>query len=317
VNLIHHWNVKKFLKQIIKEHHVDVVEVPDFDGFYPVFNRKFPLVVRLHGFHGMEHKFSNGYYSKRPSQWLLQQWIRMFCDSADIVSAVSQNFADEFKETFRIHERNLVISHLGVDQNVFKPHSSMERLEKTVLFVGRLEKTKGIEVIIEAIPEIAQKIPDAKFIFVGKDKLRRKEQTYGQYMRSYLSEYNIKFIDPIPQKEVAECYQKSTVTIFPSLFEPGGTVAIESILCGCPAIVTNVGGFKEYFKDRENTLLIEPDSSDELAMAVIELLENDALRNRITQNARHMAQNNLTLERKANESIEIYKKAIDIFQRKK
>ena len=125
-------------------------------------------------------------------------------------------------------------------------------------FVGRHEKSKGIEVLAEAIPQIAPQYPHVKFIFIGRDTERQEsKQSYRQYLKEKLSGYNVEFIDQISHAELVKYFQESKISVFPSLYEPGGTVALESMACGCATITSNVGCFKETVNHGEDGIVVE------------------------------------------------------------
>lgn len=308
----YHQQVGKFFNSIHAREQFEVVEIPEYDGFYPSPRRNYPVVVRLHGFHGMTEKFVKEYYQKRPGQFFYKQMVRGLCDSAEYVASVSQNFADMTKDVVGINGKNLTINYLGVDKSRFKLGDETKRDLKTVLFVGRLEKSKGIETIIEAIPKVCRAIPDVKFLMVGRDTLHKENgQSYTDLLKKSCPSRNIEVTGVLPQEEVIRHYQKATAAVFPSLFEPGGTVAIEAMACGCPTITTEIGGFKEYYQNRENGMVIQPEDPSALAESIIEVLQDSSLRKTIHDNALKLVEEKLNLKLIVDKSLKIYQNAIE------
>jgi len=314
LNWYFHQDVKRFLRVFIKMHKIDVLETPEFEGYFPVFQKDFPVVVRQHGFHGMETKFSRKTYFKKPSQYILRKWIQLFCNKADVMTSVTQDFADQFKKMFGTHNKNLKILFTGIAESVFYPPDLSVNNEKTVVFVGRLEKSKGIESVIGAIPRVVEAVPDVKFTLIGKGKpIQGKTQTYSEYIAENLSQYNITLIDALPQPEIAEYYRKSTVSTFPSLFEPGGTVIMEAAMCASPSVATDIGCFAEYFEHRKGALLVPPGNTKKLAEAIIELLKDDQLRQAIRRHALEKARKDFTLTKVVDKTLAVYQRAIENF----
>lgn len=78
-------------------------------------------------------------------------------------------------------------------------------------------------------------------------------------------------------------YNQAKVAVFPSLYEPFGIVALEAMATHTPVIVGNAGGLAEIVEHRVNGLKVTPGNVDELAQAIIELLTDDDLANRLQE----------------------------------
>ena len=115
----YHRAAHKFLRNFIQENSIDIVEVPDFEGYKPILRGYFPLVVRLHGYSGFLQKFAGNNYRKNLSTYLLWQWTNIFLNRAQKTVAVSHNFADLISKTFRIHRDKVEVLYLGVDRTIF------------------------------------------------------------------------------------------------------------------------------------------------------------------------------------------------------
>ena len=89
----------------------------------------------------------------------------------------------------------------------------------------------------------------------------------------------------LPHKETLEEISKSEVFICPSLAEGLGIVFIEAQSCNVPAIGTRVGGIPDVIQDEQNGVLIDPKNSKQITDAIVKLLENKELRERIVRNA--------------------------------
>ena len=186
----------------------------------------------------------------------------------------------------------------------------------TVLFAGRHEESKGIDVFANAIPRVAQKYPQVKFVFVGRDTVHPTTRTsYREYLKEQLQKFCVKFYDAVNQKDLADHFRKCTLCVFPSFFAGGATMAIEAASCGIPSVVSGIEAFVEYFQDHQNALVVPINDSSALASAIIELLDNKELRLKIRRHALITA-NEFDLERIIEEALNIYHEAIQKFQMK-
>ena len=113
-------------------------------------------------------------------------------------------------------------------------------------------------------------------------------------MQALCSRLNIidhfEFIGWMPNEELQELYRRASAFVMPSLVEAFGVVFLEAMACGTPVIGTQVGGIPELIRHGENGLLVSPDNPVELAMAILEVLGDQDLSARLSENGRITAQ---------------------------
>jgi glycosyltransferase involved in cell wall biosynthesis len=241
---------------------------------------------------------------------------RYLITNADLVISVSNYYANFVKESFKIN-RKINVLYNGIDQNIYKPLKNTHR-DNSILFIGRLEIGKGIEVIAETIPKILDLYPDIKFIFAGKTTMYKNTKiTWSTYLKDNVPSRNLILLDQIPTQEVIKNYQRASISVFPSLNEAGGAAALESMACGCPTIATRVGGFIESIESNVDGLLIPPNDSNALAEAIIMLLTDSSLRERISLNGINKVTNKFNLNSILNQTIELYADTIRIYRNKR
>jgi len=145
---------------------------------------------------------------------------------------------------------------------------------ETVLSVGRLAESKGYRYLIDAIPQILEKINGLKVVLVGKDH-GYKEELLRQAKNLGVSDV-VEFKGFVPDAELIEYMRKSNVFVLPSLYEGMPSVLFEAMSLGKPVVATKVGGIPEIIENRRNGILVEPGSSAQLAEAIIELIGDEA-----------------------------------------
>jgi len=203
----------------------------------------------------------------------------------------------------------------GVDVNRFQPSKKYRNLIRkhlnikddcvVFLFVGRLKKEKGVFELVEAFKSVSEQHNNVSLLIVGPD-----EERVRQELTPFLNTCKelIKFVNftKTPEKYMAA----SDVFVLPSYREGFGSVIIEAASCGLPSIGSNIYGLSDAIKAGETGLLVSVRSSKLLEGAMLELLNNDKLRNEMGVNARkravyHFSQDNITLK-----ILQLYKRLI-------
>jgi len=174
----------------------------------------------------------------------------------------------------------------GVDLNRFHPDAKPALpvgLHPRLLFVGRLEKRKGLEYLIRAMPEVRNKFPDTTLTVVGHGPLR----VYFHKLASQLGISDaIQFVGPVPNNRLAPYYTSATIYISPSIGrEAMGIVLIEAMACGVPVIASDIVGYNEVIENGVNGILCSPGDVKSLNEAIIHLLSSPALRKSLSTRA--------------------------------
>jgi glycosyltransferase involved in cell wall biosynthesis len=157
-----------------------------------------------------------------------------------------------------------------------------------LLFVGRLEKVKGAQFLIEALPLIIKAFPQATVTIIGDgtDKADLLNLT-----RNLQLEKHIQFIGWVENKDLDAYYEKSSIVVIPSVWpENFPTVCNEAMSVGRPVIGTKVGGIPEIIDDGVNGYLVEPQNSEQIAERVIQMFATGDLLKEFGRNARKKAE---------------------------
>jgi glycosyltransferase involved in cell wall biosynthesis len=136
---------------------------------------------------------------------------------------------------------------------------------------------KGIQILAEAMPQIWQAIPEARFTFVPASMGKgggSPTDSYREILGSLLDDYRVQVGAPVSRKELPELYRSATLCVVPSLWEGFGYVCAEAMACGLPVIASRVGGLQEIVVEGQSGVLVKPGDAPELAKAVIELLRD-------------------------------------------
>jgi glycosyltransferase involved in cell wall biosynthesis len=170
-----------------------------------------------------------------------------------------------------------------IDDHLFAPGPEAETAA-SILVVGRVERGKGQDVLIEALPAIRDAVPEAQVRLVGDDggtavALARRAQALGVGDA-------VTFEGALAREELPAVYRSATVCVVPSRFEGFGYTAVEAMACGRPVVAARAGGLAEVVRDGEDGLLVAPGDPAALAGAVAGLLADPAARRRLGAAAR-------------------------------
>lgn len=163
---------------------------------------------------------------------------------------------------------------------------------KSILFVGRFDRLKGGDVVIDAFKTVAQEHPAAELIFVGPDRGLAGSPGRVQHFTEYLSEClppaqagRVRMLGHQPPSTIRELRRKAVVTVVASRFENFPMTALEAQSFGSPLVASNVGGIPEIVTSEEDGLLFESGDPADLARKVLRLLGDPGLAERIGRQA--------------------------------
>ena len=142
-----------------------------------------------------------------------------------------------------------------------------------LLYVGRLEYIKGVDVLLKAMSQVIDKLPNAKLDIVGDGSIRRE-------LEKYISEHNLKknvtFYGWQDAKQIHKMYKETTIAVVPSVWpENLPTVCIEALANGRPVVGTNTGGIPELIQNNVTGQVVRPNDHEELAKAIIKWLSQE------------------------------------------
>lgn len=154
----------------------------------------------------------------------------------------------------------------------------------TALFLSRLEKEKGVYDILESIPAVIEKFPQACFLFAGEGKDREKMEIICS--ESQFCDH-VKFLGYIHEEEKSRFLSRGDVFLFPSQHPEGMPYALlEAMSHGLPIIATPVGAIPEIITNQENGFFVPTESPEILAETMIRLLSDFDLRKKMGQQNR-------------------------------
>ena len=187
-----------------------------------------------------------------------------------------------------------------------KWYNSNIKEEKSILFFGRIEDYKGLNYLIEAEPHISKSIPNVKIIIAGSGNIT-KYQNLIKNPKSFeiINKY-------IPDDGVAQLFQKSSIVVLPYVEASQSGIIPVAYAFKKPVVASNVGSIPELVENGKTGLLIPPCDPIELSNAIVKLLSDEDLRLEMGNNAYKKANEELSWDKIAIETMKIYKEVLNI-----
>lgn len=160
----------------------------------------------------------------------------------------------------------------GFNINEFKKQLGYQPSDKIILFFGYVRKYKGLNVLIESMPQILSQIPDAKLLIVGE--FYENESIYVDLINQYHLTDKIKIINQfIPNEEIGNYYMIGDVVVLPYLSATQSGILNVAYGFNKPVVVTSVGGLTENMENEKTGIIVDPGDAKSLAQGVIRYFE--------------------------------------------
>ncbi len=181
----------------------------------------------------------------------------------------------------------------GVDAGLFNPRARESRRPPFLLFVGRPEKNKGLDVLLRAWRRLAE---------------RPELYVVGQHRRR--PEPGLVCTGPLEHRDLARLYKTAAVTVVPSFYESFGLVAAEAMSCGCPVIASDVGGLGEIVVHGQTGLTFPPGDHGRLRESLVRVLSDPPLAARLGTTAAQRAARRFNWDNIGRQTAALYERLI-------
>ncbi|HXH13638.1 MAG TPA: glycosyltransferase family 4 protein [Alphaproteobacteria bacterium] len=335
-------SVTSYLARLQETVGFDVIEAPNWgaEALLYSFCPMVPLVVRVST--PIATVAAIAAQAERPRLGLrLHRWLEALpVQRASAVIAHSQFTAGVIEREYGVPAERLWVVRLGLGLTVPMPKPHVEtaggptdlatfktgvglppdgpyangmrehEIGPTVLYVGRLERRKGVRYLLEAIPCVVAAVPGVRFRLVGKDIDDAPGGTsYRAYFASFASpeaQAATTFLGFVDQAVLVHEYATCDLFVAPSLYESFGLVHLEAMGFGKPVVAFRAGATPETVIDGETGLLTPPGESGALAQAIIRLLRAPGEARRMGECGRARAMNQFSLDRMVEDTLAVY-----------
>jgi glycosyltransferase involved in cell wall biosynthesis len=248
---------------------------------------KKPLVYTIHGWKNATHPVAQSLYD------IYEFIVPFFLKSADIITVLgskSKKYVCSLLGEKSQCEKKVIIAPNGVDFHMVRKitelakSKNIKKEEKTILFVGRLTKIKGIIDLLIAFKMLSRIDHETKLVIVGNGSL-------NSFLKSFIVKYDllnrVEFVEGVLpwEKVIFKYYSRAGIFVLPSYSEGLPSVVLEAMAAEVPVITTPVGDITDLVRHGETGILVEPGNPKALADSLLMVLQDKTLRRKITENA--------------------------------
>ena len=291
VNLFHTLNrnhaVYDMVRRLKLNDDIQIVDSPLwlYEGLVTALSGLAPVVVRVVTAH---RQVTTLHGETSPDNFLVGEMERLLIERAARVLPNTRATLETAQQTYGMQitpDRYTIVPYglVPAPESDTRPFDVQRRDEaRTVLFVGRLEKRKGILDLFEAIPRVLPHCPNTRFIVAGDDHsqwdgfLKRTGMNYATYFARHYPALasRVTFAGRVEDDRLGQLYQACDLFVAPSLYESFGLIYLEAMNYAKPVIGCRAGGIPEVIDEGLTGRLVDPSAPQQLAAAIVSMLKS-------------------------------------------
>jgi glycosyltransferase involved in cell wall biosynthesis len=242
---------------------------------------------------------------------------RLLKDAAKVI-ALSRVEAEQYKR-MSVPEEKIAIIPNGIDlseyanlppKGAFKKKFNIPEDRKIILYLGRIHKIKGIDILIKAYAYMRNKmnLRDIVLVIAGPDDGYLNE---AKRLAQALDVSNhVLFTGPLYGEDKMAAYIDSEAYVLPSRYETFPMTILEVYACGKPVIASEVGGLRDLVKNGETGLLFKPENVKQLAERISNILDDDKMAEEMGLRGRNFVEENFAIEKIIEKLEKLYEEAV-------
>jgi glycosyltransferase involved in cell wall biosynthesis len=292
-----YFHLKKKLKQIKPE----VIHLHNFGAFtpsivYAIHKLNIPIIFSAYDYWSIcpvesliDHKEENCKTCQNMKCWkciskrklglirifllpLRNKIFRGMLKKISQLNVLSETWSEPFKKA-GINPQKIHVVPLTLSEDIIPPKTAPQT--DSIIFIGWIEKRKGLERIIKAMPKVCQQYPNTKLHIIGIDNDKEYKQKLTEYIQENNLKDNILFLGKRPHNETLNYLENSFISVVPEQWEIAWPIALtEAMALEKPVVASNIGGIPGLVKDGETGFLANPKDSDSFADKIIFCLKN-------------------------------------------
>lgn len=281
------FEVWKNLKKFEKDFSPDII-YEDFNKlplFTPILTKK-PKLIQMHHL-WLTSIFREASFFAASIVWLGEQMLRIFYRKEQF--AIVSDSAKKELMSYGIKDEQIKIIYNGIDSDFYKPsiERNIEKDEKYLFYIGRLQKYKGVLDICQTFERLTEKYPDLKLKIAGSGPFRPKLEKW--IVKRNLQD-KILLLGFISEEEKLHLLQNAFLIVQPSYKEGWGLTVIEANACGVPVVANNAPGLCDSVNDGKTGFLYKFGDVDDAVKKIEVLLGNPQKYAEISANCRPWAE---------------------------
>jgi glycosyltransferase involved in cell wall biosynthesis len=239
-----------------------------------------------------------------PQYWTIPGWLGRFQRAFYLFP--SKDEQQVFRKAHpRIPDESQFVMPYGIDLSKFRPDEGQPRPALRVGFAGQWVPRKGIDTLLDAWTKVREVVPAAELhLLDGRDLWKVDVPIPGvpEAIARVCQEESkgaLRVRPALAHSQMPGFWNSVSVAVVPSLYEPLANVVLEAMASGTPVVASNVGGFPDMIVEGRSGMLVPPGDSAALARAIVHLLKDTQLREKMGAEARRRAEE-FSLERRRN-----------------
>jgi len=238
---------------------------------------------------------------------------RLLRDASRVI-ALSQVEAEQYRSVGVPEEKIEVIPN-GIDlseyadlppKGYFKRKFGITAKEKIVLYLGRIHRIKGLDILAQAFAKIAKELGNVRLVIVGPDDGYLGE--LKALINTLKIEDNVLILGPLYGEDKLEAYVEADVYVLPSRYETFPMGLLEAVACGTPVILTENCGVAEYFRDKAG--LVVDLNLNHLREALIEMSLNQKRQDFFRENCKTLIER-FNISKTVSKLEEVYEEIVE------
>lgn len=264
--------------------------------------RNTPLVATYHGDYYKSSLFANALRLLR-NHLQLPYVLR----NAGTINALSENDR-RLMTDYGVDPDKIKIIYPGVDLAKFQVDQEAWRPNgKRILYVGRVVYEKGVKELITSFGALCQQEEDVELVIAGDGDALEDMRALAR--RSGLED-RVTFLGWLPHDEIIEQYGQAMVVVLPSFSEGMPYAVLEAMAAGRPVIASNVSGIKDVVDHQESGLLYDVSDPDGLREAMLRLVTDPEMCNRLGKRARERCHASFGRQRWLEDTVRVYESVL-------
>jgi glycosyltransferase involved in cell wall biosynthesis len=294
------------LKRLHRERPIDILEGSDRSFFLVSRRLPFAKILRMHG----GYVLTQLTLGQVPDKRMVFEERRSF-RVATHLCAVSRFAGEAARRRMNLDGRSITVILNPVDLDLFQPYDPALEEDGLIVCVGTIIERKGIRQLLEAMPQVIAAYPRARLVAYGNDTIDPATGgSFTELLRSRIPAGladRITLAGPVRRECLPALMAKASVCIYPSHAEALPIAWVEGLAMGKAVVAANIGPGPEVVEDGVSGILCDPHSPSSIAVALLRLLPDHALRARLGVAARQRAERLFSLEKLVHENIAYYR----------
>ncbi|MCG3148416.1 MAG: D-inositol-3-phosphate glycosyltransferase [Verrucomicrobiae bacterium] len=307
------WQLGSFLQELDQREHFAAVEGANDEGklLFAVRYFRERFVIRLHS--SLRQHITG---KKQPLTWARR--FSVWLDKQTVRRCLRRVTHSHLHATEMAHEYGISVDSIQVFPHAVEspkpiltaPRPCIE--QPVIIYIGTLDRRKGIDILLAAIPSVLNRFPQAELRVIGRDGGDSPAASWKDWFQATTSSKNscrrVVFTGPVTDEALNVHWQEASLVVIPSRYESFGYILAEAFARGVPALATRGGALPEVARD--GALLVEPNNPSALAEGAMQLLTDTTLASKLIARGHELYYQHYTLDRFGKNVIALHRQGI-------